>query len=107
MHRFRKAVQQQHQRRPGRTGGDGVEDKMRRDDDLFLDGHGVILDRHSGRSMVDHISTGAGGIVQPGKSAVLEAAQRALRGRTLYYLRSILFDAAVVILTLVVSLLVP
>ncbi len=35
MHRFRKAVQQQHQRRPGRAGGDGVEDEMRRDGDLF------------------------------------------------------------------------
>ena len=35
MHRFRKAVQQQHQRRPGCAGGDGIEDEMRRDGDLF------------------------------------------------------------------------
>jgi hypothetical protein len=35
MHRFRKAVQQQDQRRPGRAGGDGIEDEMRRNGDLF------------------------------------------------------------------------
>jgi hypothetical protein len=35
MHRFRKAVQQQDQRRPGRAGGDGIKDQMWRDGDLF------------------------------------------------------------------------
>ncbi len=35
MHRFRKAVQQQDQRRPRYAGGDGIEGEMRRDADLF------------------------------------------------------------------------
>ena len=35
VHRFRKAVQQQDQRRPGCAGGDGIEDQMRCDGDLF------------------------------------------------------------------------
>lgn len=45
--------------------------------------------------------------MQPGKSAVLEAAWGPEGTVVLHYLRSILFDAAVVILTLVISLSVP
>ena len=45
MHRVRKAVQQQHQRRTGLAGGDGVESEMRRDGDLFGSRHGVIIAR--------------------------------------------------------------
>src|SRR5687768_3448686 len=44
-------------------------------------GMGAILDGQSGQSVVGHISAGVGGIVQPGKSAVLEAAERP-EGRT-------------------------
>nr|WP_283813557.1 hypothetical protein [Bradyrhizobium paxllaeri] len=44
MHRFRKAMQQQHQRRAGRAGRDGIEDEMWRDGDLFAVGHAAILD---------------------------------------------------------------
>src|SRR5215211_4642192 len=47
------------------------------------------------------------GIVQRLESGVLEARKAPERTAPLHYLRSIIFDAAVVILTLVISLSVP
>jgi 1-acyl-sn-glycerol-3-phosphate acyltransferase len=106
MHRFRKAVQQQDQWRPGRAGGDGIEDEMRRNSDLFLDGHGAILDGQSGQSMVRHIQRGGRNCATLEKCCIGSRIEARGDGR-LHYLRSILFDAAVVILTLVISLSVP
>jgi hypothetical protein len=45
MHRFGKAVQQQHQRRAGLARDEGVEGEARGDGDLFLGRHAAILDR--------------------------------------------------------------
>jgi hypothetical protein len=39
MHRFRKAVQQQHQRRAGFAGGEGIEGKAGCNRDFFKLGH--------------------------------------------------------------------
>jgi hypothetical protein len=47
MHRFRKTVQQQYQRRTGLAGGDGVEGELRGDGDLCGNWHGAILDLQS------------------------------------------------------------
>ena len=85
MHRFRKAVQQQDQRRAGRAGGDGIEGEMRRDGDLFRCRHGAILDDRAIPELnpwIRPVSSGRApaGIVQRLKSAVLEAVDAEAQG---------------------------
>ena len=72
MHRFRKAVQQQHQRRAGRARRDGVE----RERPIAICSDAGMGDPAAAIGPIhgETYSCGMGGIVQPGKSAVLEAA---------------------------------